>query len=212
MCIISPLDFLSPNQMIFFLVSSHHWFPTLLVFTSEMSSESSCVKSLAPSAAVLRGGTPRCDPIMIICMYDNIHKNEVTAEWPLRGKPSGRRKVTRAVLLKDVFFPASSLPVCSLAAMWIGVSSATHPLFHNSLPPVKLKATESADLGLKSVQMNQKKNHFPPLGFSSRVSCPRDKNWLASHSCTVLRSTEVFLLSVALSAGERRPTLCRWHF
>lgn len=85
MCIISPLDFLSPNQMILFLVSSHHWFPTLLVFESEMSSESSCVKSLAPSAAVLGDGTPRGDPIMSMTTY-------VTDGRALRGQPGGRER------------------------------------------------------------------------------------------------------------------------
>lgn len=69
MYIISPLDFLSPNQMILFLVSSHHWLPTLLVFKSETSSENSCVKSLAPSTAVLGGGTPRGDLIMSTTTY-----------------------------------------------------------------------------------------------------------------------------------------------
>lgn len=148
--------------MILFLVSSHHWFPSLLVFESEMSSESSCVKSLAPSAAVLGGGTPRGDPIH---EYDNVRNRwegfKRSAWW--------ERKVTRAVLLKDVLYPVSSLPVCSLAAMWIGVSSATHPYLHNSLPPAKPKATESADHGLKSVQMNQKRTFFPIRFFISGI-------------------------------------------
>lgn len=106
--------------------------------------------------------------------------------------PSGRGKVNRAALLKDVFFPVSSLPVCSLAVMWLGVSSATHPYFHNSLPPAKPKATESADRGLKSVQMNQKRT-FPPrrvfhLGY---LVLEIKTDWLATHSCRVLHSTEV---------------------
>lgn len=56
--------------------------------------------------------------------------------------------------------PASSLPVSFVAAMKIGVSSATHSYFHNTLPPVKPKA------------MNHKKlaSHTPAELFTTQKS------------------------------------------
>lgn len=96
--------------------------------------------------------------------------------------------------------------------MWIGVSAATHP--YSTIPCLPPSPKWQSQLIVDwNLYKWIRKEPFSPSGFSSRVSCPRDKNWLASH--TQLQSSlqhRSSLLSVALSAGERRPALCRWYF